>query len=282
MPTTNMSSSASGIQRTTSSEPEEDAEFIRESLDNLKKWTEENPNLHIRNEDKYLLIFLRCCKYDLKKTKERIKNFYLMKRDRKLLFRNRDPLSREVQGLIKMGTFFVLKNNHENRPVVIIRPTIRDPSVYTLDDVVKSGSMVLDILALEEEYAQIYGIITIVDLTNVSFMTVTELSIPRLKYMVSVWQNYYCRPQQIVFINVPAYINVFLKIVKSFMTAKMRDRIQVHHDSNFSLTNVVDKKLLPPEYGGEGETIEELANYWSDKMISYSQWFKEDEKFRAE
>ncbi|XP_044754743.1 retinol-binding protein pinta-like [Coccinella septempunctata] len=280
METSDDSSSSLEIENPTTTSLNENKESLDKSLRHLKKWVEENKNLHIRNEDKYIVIFLRCCKYDLAKTKKKIEDFYRMKKTRHQLFTNRDPFSAEVQGLIKMGTFFVLKNPQGNCPVVIIRPSIRDPSIYNMDQVLKSGSMVMDVLAMEDELAQLYGIITVVDLTNTGLSNVTELSVSRLKDMVSVWQNYYCRPQKILFINVPAYINVFLKMVKSFMTAKMRGRVEVNRGSD-ALTEVLDKKILPPEYGGEGETIEELSCYWANKLTSYFQWFKEDEKFKA-
>lgn len=40
--------------------------------------------------------------------------------------------------------------------------------------------------------------------------------------------------------------------------------------------------ILPPEYDGQGDSIQELGNFWYNELVQAADWFKEDEKFKAE
>ncbi|KAK9880116.1 hypothetical protein WA026_008631 [Henosepilachna vigintioctopunctata] len=248
----------------------------------IKKWAADNPHLHIRTDEKYILPFLRGCKFNLDKTKKKMENFYLMRRDRTEWFKNRNVLSGDIGELVKMGCLVVLKETHENQVVIIIRATAHDPKKHSLNDVLKGGKMILDVAVSEYELAQVYGVIAIIDMTNVKMGHAKQLSLTQIKHMVFAWQNYYCRPQRIQFVNAPHYINIFLDIFKKFMSEKLSKRVHVSYSGNSSLASIVDRSILPKDYGGDGETIEELGSYWYDKLVSYADWFAEDEKYKAE
>ncbi|XP_045475490.1 retinol-binding protein pinta-like [Harmonia axyridis] len=260
----------------------ETTESRENGLDELKKWAEENSNLHVRTEEKYIVPFLRGCKYDVKKTKEKLKNFYLMRRDVPEWFSNRNPNLPQIQELVKMGTFVVLKNTYENKLVMVVRPTIPDPSIYDLDTIIKAGTMVLDIAVMEEELAQIYGVYAIIDLKNTGFRHVRQYTLTRIKNIVNTWHNYHCRPKKLMFINAPTFIHVVLNIFKSFMTQKLKKRIEVSYEGNSALEKAIDISILPKDYGGEKETVAELGRQCSEKLTSYSEWFAEDEKYKAD
>lgn len=170
----------------------------------------------------------------------------------------------------------------ENRLVIIIRTASHDPKRHTQDDVFKAGKMILDVAALEDESVQIYGVTAIFDLTGVGVWHSRNLTPQSVKRTVFAWQNYHCRPKQLEFINAPLYVNVMLNIFKSFMTDKLKRRVGVHYGGSDSLHQVVDKKILPPEYGGEGESLESLVGYWHEKLVSRRDWFMEDEQYKAD
>ncbi|KAJ8965223.1 hypothetical protein NQ314_004293 [Rhamnusium bicolor] len=253
------------------------------ALEEIKRWLiEEGPHLHARLEDKYILPFLRGCKFNTEKTKAKLTNYYTMRRDQPEQFSNRDPLLTEIQELVKLGVFVPLRRTVENRLVIIIRTAVHDPKKHKQDDVFKAGKMILDVAALEDELVQIYGITAIFDMTGVGLWHAKMLTPNIVKKTVFSWQNYHCRPRQLEFINAPLYINVVLRVFKSFMTEKMRNRVRVHFGGVESLHEVVDRDVLPPEYGGNGESMESLVKYWSEKLLSNREWFAEDEQYKAE
>lgn len=253
------------------------------SLIELRQWLKEaQPNLHARTEAKYLLPFLRGCKFDMIKTKKKITNFYRMRRDEPQWFTNRDPTLELLQDLVKLGVFVPLKQSSDNKLVVIIRTAAHNPKVHSIHDVFKVGKMILDIAAYENERCIIYGVTAIFDMSGIALGHATQLTPGVIGKAINAWQNYHCRPKQMEFINAPSFINVMLNIFKSFMSQKMKERVRVHYDGIGTLHTIVDKSILPPEYGGEGESVESLCHFWSQKLIASKDWFAEDEKYRAE
>lgn len=51
-----------------------------------------------------------------------------------------------------------------------------------------------------------------------------------------------------------------------FFSTKNHTQVFIHSDIE-TLYDHVPKEYLPKEYGGSAGTIEEIGNYWKDKMI---------------
>lgn len=252
------------------------------ALADIKKWLiEEKPDLCAYLDDRHLLAFLRGCKFRIDRTKAKLINYYTMRKNEPAWFSNRNPHLQEIRDLVRLGVFIPLKLTHENKLVVIIRVAAHNPKIHKQDDVFKTGMMMLDIAAKESEQCQIYGCAAIFDMKGLTMGHGTEMTPNVIKRAVFSWQNYHIRPKQLEFINAPVYVNVVLNIFKSFMKPKMRERVRIHFNKLNSLHSVVDRKILPPEYGGDGDSIDNLIKFWEDKLISYHDWFREDEKYKA-
>lgn len=252
-----------------------------ESVKEIQNWLEENPKINGNYDEESILPFLRGCKYDMAKTKKKIENYYNMKKNVPEWFQNRDPSLTHLQELIKLGVFVPLNGTHEDKTVVILRVAAHDPKLYKIDDVIKVGLMILDILAMEYELLQIYGVIAIFDLENVSFEHARQLTPTVIRRIVKAWENYHCRPKQLEFLNAPFYINVVLKIFKSFMNEKMRQRIRVHPYGVEHASTIVSTSILPLEYGGSSQSIFTLSENWANKLITSKEWFDIDEKYKS-
>lgn len=252
-----------------------------ESVREIQKWLEENPKINSNKNEEAILPFLRGCKYDMERTKKKIKNYYDMKRDVPEWFLNRNPMLDHLQELFKLGILIPLEELHENKTVIIIRPAAHNPKIYKIDDFLKAGLMITDILAISNELLQIYGVIAIFDLDNISFEHVRQLTPSVIKKTVNSWENYHCRPKQLEFINAPFYINFVLKIFKSFMNEKMKQRIRVHPYGIEYASTIVPSDILPKEYGGKSQSIYTLSENWANKLIAYKDWFEAEEKFKS-
>ncbi|KAF7281274.1 hypothetical protein GWI33_004895 [Rhynchophorus ferrugineus] len=253
------------------------------ALREIRAWLKEEGSwLNARGESKFILPFLRGCKFDVDKTKKKLTNYYVMRRDRPEWFRNRNPRLQHIQDLIKMGVFLPLKRHHDNKLVVIVRIAAHDPKKYDWNDIFKVGKMILDVVCMEDQRAQIYGVIAIFDLSGLSFGHYRTITPSLMKNAVYAWQNYHIRPKNLEFVSSPIYINVAINLIKSFMTEKMKQRIKVHFGGTEKAQDIVDKDILPVEFGGENETVEELGEYWLEKLLRYEQWFAEDESYVAE
>ncbi|KAF2902049.1 hypothetical protein ILUMI_04148 [Ignelater luminosus] len=254
-----------------------------ESIEKVRKWIQKNPKLHAKTDDNSILAFLRGCKFNLEITQQKITNFYTMKTERPEWFQDRDPTLPTIKELANIGVFIPLKKYHDNKLVVIIRTAAHDPKKHKQDDVFKAGKMILDVAIKENfENATIYGISAIFDMKNISLGHARQLPPHVIKKAVFAWQNYYCRPKQLEFVNAPLYINVVLNIFKSFMSEKLQGRVRVHFSGVDSLHEVISKDILPVEYGGNDGSTQELIEYWSQKLDDHKDWFKEDEEYKAD
>lgn len=65
------------------------------------------------------------------------------------------------------------------------------------------------------------------------------------------------------------------------MSEKLRGRVNVHFRGLGSLHKIVDRENLPYEYGGTDGPLSDVIQYWADKLLSYRDWFLEDEKYKA-
>ncbi|KAG5899284.1 hypothetical protein JTB14_012285 [Gonioctena quinquepunctata] len=252
-------------------------------LKEIKIWLhKERSNLHARVEDKYLLTFLRTCNFNLDETKTKIVNYYTMRRDVEVWYRNRDPRLEEIQELVKLGVFVPLKVLYKRNLVVIIRTAAHDPDKHTQDNVFKTGQMLLDVAALlEHKCSEIDGIISIFDMKGVTFWHGKLLTPKIVKRAVFGWMNYHFTTNLMEYINTPLYLNLILHLFKRFMSAELKKKVRVHSSMD-SFHKVIDKNILPMEYGGNGESIEDLIDYWNEKLLSYRDWLLEDEQYRAE
>lgn len=79
-----------------------------------------------------------------------------------------------------------------------------------------------------------------------------------------MWQSSYpIRMQSINIINAAEYVDIVLRIFKSFMIEKMKNRLHVYSQkATQNSFKDIPVNTLPVEYGGTGGTLQELAgNY---------------------
>nr|XP_022920040.1 retinol-binding protein pinta-like isoform X2 [Onthophagus taurus] len=241
----------------------------------MKDWLKEiHPKIHSTTDDLFLLAFLRGCKFNLDKTKHKLNNYNKMRTEIPEWFSNRNPNQPNLLELIKLGVFIPLRKLHENQHVVIIRTAAHNPKLHKQDDVFKTGMMILDLLGHQNEMLQIYGIIAIFDMKGISLSHAKQLPPSMIKKAVFSWQNYHCRPKQLEFINAPTYINVVLNVFKRFMSEKLKGRIRVHFYGYETLHKVVSKDVLPMEYGGNNGELKDHIEYWTERILESSEWFK--------
>ncbi|XP_061386712.1 retinol-binding protein pinta-like, partial [Musca vetustissima] len=206
----------------------ETGDKVQQKIQLLYKWLADNPNINARTDYENLAQFLRSCKYDLDRTKKKIKSFYHMRAERSEWFSNRDPTRKEIQELLNLGVFLPVDGlDEENRKVVIIRTAVHEPKEHSQNDVFKVMKMVLDLLILLEPENCKNGIVAIFDMDGVQLGHAMALNPKLIKRTVDSWQTYPYQPKLMEFINSPLHVNIVLNTFRIFMTPKMRSRVVV-------------------------------------------------------
>ncbi|CAG2063587.1 unnamed protein product [Timema podura] len=262
----------------------EDENQRDEIIRRIKQWLETQPTLRARSDVMNVLRFLRGCKFNEEKTKNKLINYYTMRSQLPEWFGNRDPELPQLMELLDMGVFLPLRHHdYEGHLVVIVRTAIHNPQVHQQNDVFKIGKMIVDLCMEEDEMFSVYGVVALFDLAGVSLGHAKQLPPSVIRKAVHAWQNCFpVRIRKMEFFNAPVHVNVVLNIFKRFMTDKLRQRVHIHSKGLESLQDAINPELLPEEYGGSNGTLKQLIDHWKKRVLDKRQWFLEEEKHKAD
>ncbi|KYN11088.1 Alpha-tocopherol transfer protein [Trachymyrmex cornetzi] len=272
------------------------------AIKEIKRWLEQSDDLHVRIayleevfnpsfsfslyvDDFFILRFLRVCKFNLEKTKIRIRNYYKQRSDLPEWYTNIDPFRPELQELLDLGVkFFVYiyysyylplrKPDNQGRLVFIVHGTRHDPRIHKISDIYKVGMIATEVAVKCYPAASVYGYTIFIDVSNPTLQHITQLRPYVLMNFVHAWQNCYpARVQSINIFNAPVFFDVVVKIFKSFMTEKLKSRFHVY--SRRTMQNCfkdIPANILPVEYGGTDGTIKDLTEYWKKLIEENRDW----------
>ncbi|XP_071627547.1 retinol-binding protein pinta-like [Temnothorax longispinosus] len=248
----------------------------------VRRWIEDE--LRIRIDDFLILRFSRVCKFNLEKTKIRIRNYYKQQSDLPEWYMNRDPFRPELQELLDLGIVLPLrKPDSQGRLVIILRGTRHDPTKHKISDIAKIGMMVTEVAMKYYPAASVYGCASFIDVVNPTIRHILQLRPYILMNLIHTWQSCYpMRYQTINLFNAPAFFDVIVGILKSFMTEKIKNRFNVYSHTPDRFKDI-PAEILPVEYGGNDGTIQELTEYWKKLIEENSGWLTHnDENDRIE
>ncbi|XP_011704770.1 PREDICTED: alpha-tocopherol transfer protein-like isoform X2 [Wasmannia auropunctata] len=233
-------------------------EIRKNAVAEIRCWIEDE--LRIRIDDFLILRFLRVCKFNLKNTKTRMRNYYKHRSDLPDWYMNKDPFRPELQEILDRGLILLLrKPDSRRRLVVIVRPTQLDPTIHKLSDLIKIGAMLAELILRDNVVASVYGCTVFIDVVK---PTVRHLALCQPHILMNVIHSFQsCYPikiQSINVINASIFVNTVIKLMKSFMIEEMKNRFHVYRHMLRSCFKDVPANILPIEYGGTDDTIQEL------------------------
>ncbi|XP_012522417.1 retinol-binding protein pinta [Monomorium pharaonis] len=257
-------------QEMTSEDKRYAAEYLNETdkiretaIAEIRYWSKESDDFPAQIDDFLILRFLRVCKFDLEKTKIRIQNYYKQQSKLPEWYKNKDPFQPELQEILNLGVYLPLrKPDSQGRLVMLLRITVHDPKRNKVSDMVKNYLLALEAAIKYYPTTSIYGCSLLVDTSNPTVAHITQAKPYEIMNVIQMWENCYpMRFQKIVFFNTPLIYDIIVKIVRSFMTAKMKSRFQVYSDALHCFEDI-PANILPVEYGGTDGTLQELTEYW--------------------
>lgn len=118
---------------------------------------------------------------------------------------------------------------------------------------------------LEDPENQVLGFTHICDITGITTAHITNWSPSDFSRILN-WgeQSVPARHKAVHIINVPHAVKFVLDFAKSKVSAKMKERFQVHTNI-MELSKKVDRSCLPVELGGD-IPMSEMIEYWKTEM----------------
>ncbi|XP_018053069.1 PREDICTED: alpha-tocopherol transfer protein-like [Atta colombica] len=258
----------------------------KNAIAEIKRWIEECDDLRIqinKNDrgDFLILRFLRVCKFNLEKTKIRMQNYYKQRFCLPEWYMNKNPFRPELQELLDLGIILPLrKPDNHGRLVMIIYGTRHDPKKHKIADIAKIAVMMTEIAIKNYTTVSVYGCSLFLDVANPTIQHALQMRPQVIMNLVHGWQSSYpLRIQSINIINVNKYIDIILRMFRSFMIEKMKNRLHVYSQSAMQdCFKDIPANILPVEFGGTDDTLQELAGYWKKLLEENRDWLMDDEK----
>ncbi|KAM8711088.1 hypothetical protein ACLKA7_000251 [Drosophila subpalustris] len=255
-------------------------ERIPADLQALRDWLAKQPHLRCRQDDQFLVAFLRGCKFSLEKAKSKLDHFYTIKTMMPELFANRQMDERNI-ALCRTGTYLSLP-----KPFGPGGPRIQftdyskfDPKVFKMIDLFRYQTLLLERKVREDDNSIISGYIEILDLSGMSLSFLAQFDLPLVKKMgVFAEKAQPTRVKGIHFINCPKEAATILNLAKSLMPAKLQQRFYVYKSLE-QLYEVIPREYLPEEYGGSNGRIADIIAQMEQDMIDYNDYMKEDSQY---
>jgi len=264
----------------------EDPKRLKEDLQALKAWISQSPHLAtIRQDDMWLSMFLRGCKFSLERTKEKLDFHFTVRGNLPSWFSDWDPRLPELAAYIKAGVYLPLPGyDRHGRRVVIMRNSKADPNTMKPETGFKVSTMIMTRALEGDVQAQVKGIVLLQDMEGLTASHAVLMTPTLAKTAMTVWMNAYpSRPKALHFINMPSIIEGLFKLFESFQKEKLRERNKVHPKGDLSgMIADLGKEILPEEYGGTNGTVEELKQYWIREMESSRDWLMKQATFKTD
>ncbi|KAI9578959.1 alpha-tocopherol transfer protein-like [Glossina fuscipes] len=252
----------------------ETPENREKGLQEIKKLLDADTDLKYPREDRFLLRFLRVCKYYPESAAELVKHYFSFKVKHANIFQDLVP-SRE-ENTFKHNVCVAFKNRDQhNRRIVVLRlgKNWKHKEV-ALDEIFKAAVLYVEVAVAEEE-SQINGAVVIFDMDGLSLQQTWQFTPAFAKRLIDWLQDSIpLRVKAIHIVNQPKIFNVVFSLFKPFLREKLSSRIIFHGTDRESLHNYMLPECLPPEYGGTNtESLVDAYN-WYKLMLTLENEYK--------
>lgn len=134
------------LQKIAIEELNEVPERIEEDIIAIRKWISQVSHMKARDDDQFIISFLRGCKFSLEKAKNKIELFYTARTLTPEFFANRDVNDKTLLEIIDQGFILPLPTDESKAEprVVFTRLGHFDPIKHSFLDVMKVSYLMAD------------------------------------------------------------------------------------------------------------------------------------------
>uniref|UniRef100_A0A1A9Z5P1 CRAL-TRIO domain-containing protein n=1 Tax=Glossina pallidipes TaxID=7398 RepID=A0A1A9Z5P1_GLOPL len=226
-----------------------------------------------KNNERWLMNFLRLCKFYPESAKEKILCHLELKKKFSNFLKNSEIIDlKDPKG---KNSFYVLKQRDQlGRRVIIQKIEHWKTSAVDKYELFCTFDAIINTLRLEPD-TQINGIVAIMDMKNMSFSQVLQMTPNFAKTLTDYLSAYLpLRFKAYHIINNPAIVQPFIKLATQLLNEKFRQRILVHGKDMKKLHRHIAVDCLPECYGGCGKDVEVESSDLFDIAKVYANDFK--------
>nr|CAD7439417.1 unnamed protein product [Timema bartmani] len=202
-----------------------------------------------RMDDPFLVRFLRARRFNVEKAYRLMTRYYQFKENNPEMHDEVNPLHLKFIG--DDDVLSVLPYREQTgRRIMIYKMGNWNPSLYSMDEIMKATVAVLECAILEER-AQILGGICLIDMGNVSLQHAWNITPSIASKIVELMvTSFPVRTHAIHIVNQSWVFDIIYTIFRPMLDERMKEKIYFHGDDLDSLHAHIDPKFLPARYGG--------------------------------
>lgn len=226
-----------------------------------QQFQQQHPGLLPRDDDAFLLRFLRARKFDMDRTTKLLINYCNFRRTQKDLFQ---VTSTELQTVLQKGVIGLLPQRDKNGCPILF---VSSKQMNLQEIPFKTMLRVLIYLCekLMEDYTvQIHGVVALYDLDKypLGLMNIVQSEEKRaaMQWTENCFPIRFCGAH---IMNQPWYVGMLLSIVRMFTTKKILSRVFLYGSSLPALHREFDAAILPKPLGTL-EDYDPVAPYRED------------------
>lgn len=245
------------------SELRETPEIKKAAILELRDLLHASPELYFKDDDEFLLVFLRACHFYPQSALKKMKSVAAFRKDYAHLVRGLqlEPLKEK---LLYGNIINVLKNCDQfGRRVMILNVGgIWDPEFVSGEE---SFQLLYGahLVALLEPETQIRGVVCILDFDGLSFKQVKVLTPNYLIRLLAFIQDAFpLRLKEVHVIKQPFIFKAVWSLAKPLINEKLRNRIHFHGGDMKSLHKFLEPDYLPRNFGGYLPTMDYSCADW--------------------
>ncbi|XP_030387036.1 clavesin-1 [Scaptodrosophila lebanonensis] len=263
------------VARTQLNEKETD---ILSNIEALRTWIHEQPYLEARNDDQFLVAFLRFCRWDLEEAKKRILFYYTYKSKERDLLKNRQVDDKLIE-LARSGIFATLPNpiGPGGPRIHYTRMGLIETSKHSVSDIFRFHAFRSEIEINSDDNWNIAGVVEIIDFTKIPYSLLLQFDPGMFRRMNAFLEHGI--PTNLVgthIVHASRETQFVLGLVRNVM--KQKELLHIHSNIE-SLHRAIGKEYLPAELGGENGSLNDAVANYETQLSSYANYFMDDERF---
>uniref|UniRef100_A0A1Y1KLI7 CRAL-TRIO domain-containing protein n=1 Tax=Photinus pyralis TaxID=7054 RepID=A0A1Y1KLI7_PHOPY len=250
---------------------------LTSDIQQIRDWINKQPHFNFDIGEQLLVSFLRCSKFSLERTKERLDRYFTIRTMAPEVFTNRDPLLPELQAILEAGFILPLPNvakENGHRIIVLRYSDNLNPNLMTMVNIAKLSYMVLDILLREDDNAVVSGILLWSYCKNFPSKYTIQMTPASLqRYSVIEEKGFPFRMKGAYYSHVPKIFETCYNVFKVFCSEKLKQRMGLYSENNSEeLFKKIPKDLLPQEFGGCNGSVKDLTGNSAENKCAIN-WY---------
>lgn len=250
--------------------------YNEKELEEFRKLVIEDKDLNTRQDDIFLLSFLRVKKFNKSEALYLLKRYYEVRKIHKELFANFKPSS--INTCLDTKVIGYLPNTDQHGRVIgVFLFRNWDLNQFSPLDIIRSMLISSDFL-LNDHLFQVNGFSSIIDVEGLTWRHIIQATPRTIQLALSTLHGSFpVKYKEFHIINSNKLLRFGLSLVSPILPHKLKKRIHIHSDKLDSLHQFIEPKYLPSDFGGELPSYDPTFLY--EKLKSNEAFFEENEKY---